>query len=73
MNGEMANNTLAQHLEGIVTTIQRLQPLLNNLAQLHGQALGMLELNRQPTLLREWLLRVLAPSREAAQEKGLSW
>jgi signal transduction histidine kinase len=60
-------------LEGIVTTIQRLQPLLDNLAQLHGQVLGTLELNRQPTLLKEWLLQVLAPWREAAQEKGLSW
>jgi two-component system sensor histidine kinase BaeS len=60
-------------LEGMSTTIQRLQPLLDNLAQLHGQVLGTLELNRQPTLLRDWLLHILAPWREAAQEKGLCW
>lgn len=60
-------------LEGMSTTIQRLQPLLDNLAQLHGQVLGTLELNRQPTLLKDWLLQVLAPWREAAQEKGLDW
>jgi signal transduction histidine kinase len=60
-------------LEGMVTTIQRLQPLLDDLAQLHGQVLGTLELERQPTRLTDWLLHVLAPWREAAQEKGLSW
>lgn len=60
-------------LEGMATTIQHMQPLLDDLAQLHGQVLGTLELDRQPTLLKEWLLQVLAPWREAAQEKGLGW
>jgi signal transduction histidine kinase len=60
-------------LEGIRDELGRLRGLLNELASLHDQVLGNLELNRQPVNLENWLGRVLAPWREAAQEKGQRW
>jgi signal transduction histidine kinase len=53
--------------------VQRMHPLLDNLAKLHDQVLGTLELNYQPVALNEWLARTAAPWREAAQAKGLQW
>ncbi len=50
-----------------------MQPLLDDLAQLHGQVLGTLELNREPVALSEWLPPLLLPWRAAALEKGLLW
>lgn len=50
-----------------------MHPLLNNLTELHDRILGTLELNRRPTPLSEWLPPTLAPWREAAQAKGLTW
>jgi signal transduction histidine kinase len=58
---------------GMDAEIGRLQRLLDDLARLHDQVLGTLELNRRPTALNDWLLRTLAPWREAAQDKELSW
>jgi two-component system sensor histidine kinase BaeS len=58
---------------GMETQIRRLQRLLDDLAQLHGQVLGSLELNRQPLALAEWLPETLSPWREAAIQKGLEW
>jgi signal transduction histidine kinase len=60
-------------LEGMDAQAQRLHPLLDNLAELHGQVLGTLELNRQPTPLGDWLRRTISPWREAAHAKGLHW
>jgi len=60
-------------LEGMDAQAQRLHPLLDNLAELHGQVLGTLELNRQPTPLGDWLPRTVSPWREAAHAKGLHW
>jgi signal transduction histidine kinase len=60
-------------LEGMRDELGRLRSLLNELASLHDQVLGTLELNRQPVALESWLGRVLAPWREAAQQKGQSW
>jgi two-component system sensor histidine kinase BaeS len=60
-------------LEGMDAQAQRLHPLLDNLAELHGQVLGTLELNRQPTPLSDWLRRTISPWREAAHAKGLHW
>jgi two-component system sensor histidine kinase BaeS len=62
-----------QLLEGMDAQAQRLHPLLDNLAELHGQVLGTLELNRQPTPLGDWLRRTISPWREAAHAKGLHW
>jgi signal transduction histidine kinase len=51
----------------------RLQSILDELAHLHDQVLGSLELQRQPVDLAEWLPRVLLPWGEAAADKRLRW
>jgi two-component system sensor histidine kinase BaeS len=51
----------------------RLQHLLEELAHLHDQVLGTLELDFQPVALSEWLPKVLRPWQEAAQDKRLTW
>jgi signal transduction histidine kinase len=51
----------------------RLQHLLDDLAGLHDQVLGKLELNRSEVQLNDWLAGVLAPWEAAARQKGLDW
>ena len=60
-------------LIGMEDETDRLRRLLDDLADLHGQALGVLELDRRTIALGEWLPHTLSPWREAAQEKGLRW
>jgi len=60
-------------LAGMEDEVIRMQPLLDDLAQLHGQVLGTLELNREPTALSEWLPSILLPWRAAVLEKGIRW
>lgn len=60
-------------LKGMDDEIHRLQNLLDDLAHLHDQVAGILELNLQPVAFNEWLSEVLAPWREAALAKGLQW
>ncbi len=60
-------------LSGINEELQLLRRLLEDLAHLHDQVLGTLELNRQTINLSEWLPAVLAIRREAALQKGLRW
>ncbi len=60
-------------LNGMDDTTGRLQRLLDQLAALHGQVLGTLELNRQSVNLEEWLPQLLAPYRQSAESKGLKW
>lgn len=60
-------------LAGMEDEVIRMQPLLDDLAQLHGQVLGTLELNREPTDLSEWLPSILLPWRAAALDKGIRW
>jgi two-component system sensor histidine kinase BaeS len=60
-------------LAGMDMEVDRLGRLLDDLSRLHDQALGTLELNRQPTALSEWLRGSLPPWRESAQAKGLRW
>lgn len=60
-------------LGGIEAQIERMQPLLDDLAQLHGQVSGGVTLNCRPIALSEWLLPVLLPWRAAALDKGLDW
>ena len=66
--------TLRQELlAGIDKEISRLQPLLDDLAQLHGQVTGKIQLQKEAVALSEWLPPLLLPWRAAAQEKGLRW
>jgi len=51
----------------------RLQGILNDLAHLHDQVLGPLELKLEPVALSEWLSRTLIPWQEAAIEKHVKW
>jgi len=51
----------------------RLQYLLNNLAHMHDQVFGTLELDRQWISPSEWLPVVLRPWEEAAHKKNLEW
>ena len=51
----------------------RLQNVLNELAHLHDQVLGPLELERQPLDLGEWLTRLLLPYEQLALAKRLLW
>jgi two-component system sensor histidine kinase BaeS len=60
-------------LAGIDGELARLRRLLDDLAGLHDQVLGSLELSRKPTSLAEWLEELLGPWREAARAKGLAW
>jgi two-component system sensor histidine kinase BaeS len=60
-------------LMGMAEEMDLLRRLLDDLAHLHDQVLGMLELDRRPVTLSEWLPRVLIPWRETAYKKGLHW
>lgn len=60
-------------LVGMDEQVGLLQRLLNDLAHLHDQVLGTLELDRRPVALNDWLSHVLPPWRQAAQDKGLNW
>ena len=60
-------------LAGVEAQIERLEPLLDDLAQLHGQVSGEVRLAREEVLIQEWLPPVLLPWRAVALEKGLDW
>jgi two-component system sensor histidine kinase BaeS len=60
-------------LTGMEDETDRLRRLLDDLAGLHDQVLGALELDRRTIALKEWLTHTLGPWREAAQDKGLQW
>lgn len=60
-------------LEGMEKEITRMQPLLDDLAQLHGQVTGTIILDRQPVKLSDWLPAALLPWRAGALEKGIAW
>jgi signal transduction histidine kinase len=60
-------------LNGMDDETIRLQHLLDDLAGLHEQVLGRLELNRAPVQLNDWLPNVLSSWEAAARQKGLTW
>jgi len=60
---------LDELLVGMDEQVRRLQTLLDDLAHLHDQVLGTLELDRQPLALSQWLPRTLRPWLAAAQEQ----
>jgi signal transduction histidine kinase len=51
----------------------RLQHVVEDLAHLHDQDLGTLELQRESLALGEWLPKTLSSWSQAAQEKHLHW
>jgi signal transduction histidine kinase len=60
-------------LLGMDEQVKRLRPLLDTLADLHGQVLGMLELDIRPVELGEWLRLTASAWRQPAEDKGLAW
>jgi signal transduction histidine kinase len=60
-------------LGGMDAQVERLKPLLDNLASLHGTTTGAMTLVQTPTNLNEWLPRVIVTWREAAEQKHLKW
>jgi two-component system, OmpR family, sensor histidine kinase BaeS len=60
-------------LHGMDDQVERLKPLLDNLARLYKQSIGPAELQREPIGLSEWLPQVLITWQAAAQAKGLQW
>lgn len=60
-------------LQGIDQEIERMQPLLEDMAELHRQTQGALQLSLQPVALDGWLSGLLPTWRAAAGDKGLSW
>jgi len=65
---------LRRELEhGMETQLHGLQHLLDDLARLHDQVLGTLELNRKEIPLYEYLANFLVPWRQVAVQNGLAW
>ncbi len=60
-------------LMGIEDEVVRMQPLLDDLAQLHGQVMGKVRINRQAVALSDWLPPLIIPWRAAALDKGIHW
>ncbi len=65
--------TRNEPLVGIEDELIRMQPLLDDLAQLHGQVMGKVTLNLQEIDLSQWLPPLIIPWRAAALDKGLQW
>ena len=66
---ELRNELLA----GIDAQIDRLEPLLSELTELHAQVLGPRELERALTPLTPWLNDLAVVWRAAAEQKGVVW
>lgn len=66
---ELRNELLA----GIDAQIDRLEPLLGELTELHAQVLGPRELARTTTALTPWLNDLAVVWRAAAEQKGITW
>lgn len=64
---------LADLTRGMDDQAVRLQRLLDELAHLHEQVLGTLELEYQQLNVSEWLPVVLRPWQAAAQDKDQAW
>jgi signal transduction histidine kinase len=64
---------LADLTRGMDEEAARMQHILEDLAQLHDQVVGSLELARQPINLGDWLPGVLISWEQAAREKHLDW
>ena len=58
---------------GMEEEAARLERVVDDLAHLHGQGMGPMELSRQAINLGEWLPRVLRPWEQMAREKNLHW
>jgi two-component system sensor histidine kinase BaeS len=60
-------------LRGMSAQIRGLKRLLDDLALLHEQVLGEIDLELQEVDMNLWFPQIIGPWREAAQEKGIHW
>lgn len=60
-------------LGGIQQELSAMEPLLDDLSQLHADATGNRRLDRQSVAPAQWLADVLPPWRAAAVARGLAW
>lgn len=60
-------------LQGMDAQVERLKPLLDNLASLHGEVNGAMELRPTRVGVSGWLHKVIVTWRETAQQKQLTW
>lgn len=58
---------------GMDAETDRLEHLLDELAHMHDQIFGTLELDRQLIQTKDWLKTMLLPWKEAAENKSLEW
>jgi signal transduction histidine kinase len=74
LGGAGEDPQLRQELvQGIDDELVRLQGLLNELAHLHDQVLGSLDLKIQPVILEPWFSALLPTWQRLATDKHLSW
>jgi signal transduction histidine kinase len=64
---------LADLTEGMDQETARLKRVLEELAQLHDQVLGTLELQREAVPLSIWLPSTLLPWQSVAEQKNVTW
>jgi len=71
--GKHKPELLDELIPGMDEEAARLQHLLEDLADMHDQVLGNLELKREAVHSSEWLVHVLIPWKEVAYQKHLHW
>lgn len=64
---------LNELIRGMDEETGRMQHVLEDLAHLHDEIIGTLELSKEELILREWLPNVLLPWRQTANEKQIQW
>lgn len=75
LRGDAGNDPAvrAELLAGVHKELAAMEPLLDDLSQLHADATGNRRLDRRAVALSEWLHETLVPWREAAVAGGLQW
>jgi len=64
---------LVELTRGMDAEADRMQHVLDELAHLHDEVIGTLELHKEPIKMSEWLPNMLSPWQQAAIEKDLHW
>ena len=74
LGGAGEDPQLRQELvQGMDDELVRLQGLLNELAHLHDQVLGSLDLQIQPVNIQAWIESIIPPWQRLAEDKHLNW
>jgi signal transduction histidine kinase len=60
-------------VKGMDDEADRMQHVLDELAHLHDEVIGTLELEKEFLILDQWLPKVLLPWKQSADEKGIHW